>query len=249
MGKRNIKLTVAYDGTDYYGFQHQNDPNLPTIQSCLEEAIALITKTPHRINGSGRTDAGVHALGQVVNFYTDATIPTDRFVPALNSVLPRDIVVVDAEEVPLEFHARFSAKRKTYRYWIDTGRVPHVLRRRYSHFVSTPLDLERIKEAAQRLVGEHDFASFQASGSSVKTTVRRIYRLDVTASDEGLITIEAEANGFLYNMVRIIVGTLLEVGRGKLQPEDIDTILAAKDRRAAGPTAPPQGLCLMRVEY
>lgn len=249
MGERNVKLTVAYDGTDYYGFQDQNDPSLPTIQSRLEQAIAVVTKVSHRINGSGRTDAGVHALGQVVNFRTTASIPTDRFVPALNSVLPRDIVVTEAEEVPLDFHARFSAKRKTYRYWIETGKVPNVLRRRYSHFVSVPLNLDRLKQAAQRLVGEHDFASFQASGSNVKTTVRRIYRLDVTSNPDGLIEIEVEANGFLYNMVRIIVGTLIEVGRGKLAPEEIDDILAARDRNAAGPTAPPQGLCLLRVDY
>jgi tRNA pseudouridine38-40 synthase len=215
----------------------------------LEQAIAVVTKVSHRINGSGRTDAGVHALGQVVNFRTTASIPTDRFVPALNSVLPRDIVVTEAEEVPLDFHARFSAKRKTYRYWIETGKVPNVLRRRYSHFVSVPLNLDRLKQAAQRLVGEHDFASFQASGSNVKTTVRRIYRLDVTSNPDGLIEIEVEANGFLYNMVRIIVGTLIEVGRGKLAPEEIDDILAARDRNAAGPTAPPQGLCLLRVDY
>lgn len=249
MAERNVKLTVAYDGTNYYGFQDQSDPSLPTIQSRLEEAIALVTKTPHKINGAGRTDAGVHALGQVVNFRTSASIPTERFVPALNSVLPWDIVVVDAEEVPWDFHARYSAKRKTYRYWIDTGKVPHVLRRRYSYFVSTPLCLGRLREAAKRLVGEHDFASFQASGSSTKTTVRQIFRLDVSASDDGLITLEVEANGFLYNMVRIIVGTLIEVGRGKLSPSDMDAILAARDRKAAGPTAPPQGLCLVRVDY
>lgn len=247
--ERNIKLTVAYDGTDYHGFQHQNRPDRPTIQSKLEEAIAVITKTDHRIHGSGRTDAGVHALGQVVSFKTDATIPTDRFVPALNSVLPKDIVVVKAEEVPMDFHARFSAKRKTYRYWLDTGPVPNVLIRRYAYFVSALPEMEKLVQAAQRLVGEHDFASFQASGSSVKTTVRHVYRLDVRPEGQNLVSIEAEANGFLYNMVRIIVGTLLEVGRGKLEPADIDNILQARDRTVAGPTAPPHGLCLLRVDY
>ncbi len=247
--ERNVKLTVAYDGTDYHGFQHQGRSDRPTIQSKLEEAIATITKSPHRIHGSGRTDAGVHALGQVVSFTTSATIPTERFVPALNSVLPQDIVVCQAEEVAVDFHARFSAKKKTYRYYLDVGPVPNVLTRRYAHFASGVLDLEKLALGAQSLVGEHDFASFQASGSSVKTTVRRLYRVDVGSLVDGLVTIEVEGNGFLYNMVRIIVGTLLQVGKGRLQPADVERILLAKDRGCAGPTAPAHGLCLLRVDY
>lgn len=246
--ERNIRLLLEYDGTAYHGFQDQADPSLPTIQSTLEAAIAQICHEKVRIQAAGRTDAGVHALGQVVNFHTRASIPTDRFVPALNSVLPDDILVKRAEAVSPSFHARFDATAKTYRYTVDNRPLPSVFTRRYAYHVSQPLDVESMEKAAAYLVGTMDFASFQTSGSSARTSVRTVYSLEVEAC-EGIITFQVRANGFLYNMVRNIVGTLLEVGKGKLEAEAIPAIVAAADRKYAGPTAPAHGLCLVSVEY
>lgn len=247
---RNIKLTIAYDGTNYHGFQEQRGTGLVTVQEVLEKCLSRLVGREVRVIGAGRTDAGVHARGQVVNF--DAcgwNIPTERIVLALNGMLPRDIAALKAEEVGPEFHARYSALAKIYRYTIYNSRIPSPFWRLYSHFVPRPLDVQAMARAAQRLVGTHDFASFQAAGSPVKHTVRTLFSADVCREGKELVHLTFRGDGFLYNMVRIMVGTLIEVGLGKRDPDDIPAILAARDRTRAGPTAPPEGLCLERVEY
>lgn len=248
---RNIRLVLEYDGTGYHGFQAQDNTALPTIQGELEGAIETICREKLRITGSGRTDAGVHALGQVVNFHTRSTVPTERFPAALNSVLPRDIRVKEAEAVPLDFHARFDAVSKTYVYLVDNRPLTSVFLRNYAYHVSLPLDVGAMRRAAELLVGTQDYASFRSSGSSVKTSVRTIYEFDIQESEacNGIIKFKVRADGFLYNMMRNMVGTLLEVGLGKFSVEDVAAILAARDRRLAGPTAPPCGLYLVEVEY
>jgi tRNA pseudouridine38-40 synthase len=244
---RNIKLVLEYDGTGYRGFQRQKD--LPTIQATLEAAIETITKTYSHVTASGRTDAGVHALGQVVNFRTRARIPVERFVPALNSVLPEDIRVRCAEEAPWTFHARYDARWKTYEYSIDTRPVQSVFTRNFAYHLNIPLNLEEMNQAARFLVGIHDFRSFVSSGGSAKTFTRNVRRLEITTCDDPILRIQIEADGFLYNMVRTIVGTLLEVGLGKIHAEDVLRIRDARNRRLAGPTAPACGLCLIKVDY
>ncbi|NLN07001.1 MAG: tRNA pseudouridine(38-40) synthase TruA [Firmicutes bacterium] len=241
----NIKLTLSYDGTNYHGFQLQQ--NADTIQARLERAIETVFGMPRRITAAGRTDARVHALGQVVNFHADTRIPANRIPYALNSVLPADIVVTDAAFVPDDFHARYSAKSKVYRYYLDCAPHPRLLTRHYAYHVRRPPALARMQQAASTLVGEHDFRSFMAGGSPVKSTVRKLLRLDVEEHKQYII-ITAEANGFLYNMVRIIAGTLLEVGWGKRDP-DLRPVLTALDRNAAGYTAPAHGLVLVEVKY
>lgn len=244
---RNVRLVLQYDGTRYCGFQRQK--GLPTIQAQLESAIEVITKTHSHVIGAGRTDSGVHALGQVINFRTKARMPVDRFVPALNSVLPWDIRILSAEEAPSEFHARYDARWKTYEYSIDTRPVPSVFTRNFTYHLSMPLDLKEMRVAAGFIVGVHDFRSFASSGGSAKTFTRHVKRLEILAYDDLILRILIEADGFLYNMVRIIVGTLLEVGLGKISCQDVEQIRAAKDRRLAGPTAPARGLCLIKVDY
>ncbi|NMB12195.1 MAG: tRNA pseudouridine(38-40) synthase TruA [Firmicutes bacterium] len=246
--KRNIRLLVEYDGTFYHGFQVQDDPSLPTIQGELEAAIKTICGETIRITGSGRTDAGAHALGQVVNFHTYSSVPIERFGVALNSVLPRDIRVKRAESVPLCFHARFDAIAKTYIYIVDYRPCASTFLRNYVYHVPQALDVAALRKAAELLVGTRDYASFQTSGSSARTSTRTVYDLRVEA-DDGMIKFIIRADGFLYNMVRNIVGTLLEVGKGKLMAEEMAAILAARDRSQAGPTAPAQGLYLVGVEY
>jgi tRNA pseudouridine38-40 synthase len=242
---QNIKLIMGYEGTNYHGFQLQQ--NAVTVQQKLEEAVCKTFGKPLRITSSGRTDTGVHATGQVVNFQVDTTIPLERIPYALNGALPRDIVVCHAEEVPHEFHARYSAKSKVYTYTVDNAPHPRVLTRHATFYVRFPVDTALVQAAAATLVGEHDFSSFMSAGSTVKTTVRNLSRLDVSASD-GYLTITAEADGFLYNMVRIIAGTLIEVGRGK-RNADLRPVLAARTRHAAGWTVPPHGLVLREVKY
>lgn len=244
---RNIKLTIEYDGTNYHGFQRQTD-NIPTIQQMLEEKLGILLKHHVTVTGAGRTDAGVHARGQVINFLTECSIPTERFVYAINSLLPEDIVVSSAEEVDGTFHAQFSAKGKVYRYHIYNDLMPSVFDRLYSYHVFQKLDVVKMQEAATFIVGRHDFTAFRAAGSTARTSVRTIHRLEIiNISPHIYLTVEGD--GFLYNMVRIITGTLVYVGKGKLTPEDVQNFVESGNREEAGPTVPPQGLCLMEVKY
>lgn len=239
-------MTVTYDGTEYAGFQVQ--PGQRTIQGELERAIEELTKQKVRVVGSGRTDAGVHALGQVIHFNTDSSIPVDRWPLALHTKLPKDIVITKAEEVHGQFHARFDAKEKIYIYTIDRGHVPHVLMRRYAYHFPYALDIEKMREGAAYLIGTHDFTSFSSSKTEVQDKVREMY--EITMIQEGpFLKILCRGNGFLYQMVRIIIGTLLEVGEGKRDPETIKSILEKKDRILAGRTVPPHGLVLYKVNY
>jgi len=246
---RNLKLIVEYDGTNYHGFQSQARVGLPTIQDELERVLVRWTGEEVKVIGASRTDAGVHARGQVVNFHTGWPIPVEKIPLALNSGgLPPDIVIRQAEEVALDFHAQFQARNKTYRYTIYNSRIPSAFWHRYSWYVPVQLDCQAMAEAARYLLGTHDFAAFRAAGATSRTTVRTIYQMAV--EQEGpLLTITINGNGFLYNMVRIIAGTLVEVGKGKLAPEAMMKIIQSRDRSQAGQTAPPQGLCLLEVNY
>lgn len=252
---RNIALVIGYDGTAYSGFQTQPGGN--TIQDKLEEAIRQLTGETVKLYGSGRTDAGVHARAQVANFHTDSAIPADRWPFALNTRLPADIRVYGAWEAEPDFHARKSAKRKTYRYRIERSRHPDLFHSRTRLHHPRPLDIPAMKQALGYVQGEHDFTSFCSIHSVSQSHVRTIYearldheRLHLPGDDQAeLITIELTGNGFLYNMVRIIVGTVIEVGQGKRAPEEIRRILLARDRAQAGPTAPAHGLILWQVQY
>jgi tRNA pseudouridine38-40 synthase len=242
---RNIRLLIEYDGTDYCGWQVQ--PGKPTVQQALLDAIRQVTGESVTLIGAGRTDAGVHAEGQVANFRTETRISAEQLPLALNSGLPDDIVVKEAAEVPLAFHAQFDARGKTYRYLIWNSRFRPALNRHRQAWVKAPLDLERMREAAGFLVGTHDFQSF-GSECREKDSVRTVSRLELDRAGE-LVSMEVSADGFLYNMVRAIAGTLIDVGRGHLPASAVPEILAAKDRRAGGPTAPACGLYLVRVQY
>lgn len=245
---KNIKVVIEYDGTTYHGFQRQAGPELPTIQGSVEDALTKLLGRPTQVTGAGRTDAGVHAFGQVINFYTDTSIPLSNFVRALNSLLPDDIVAKEASQVPDEFHATFWAKRKRYRYRIYNATIPSAFERRYSLFVPQPLNVRAMLTACRFLVGEHDFAAFKAAGSSAKTSIRTMYAADLRQSGP-LIEIDLEANGFLYNMVRIIAGTLIYIGKNKMRAEEMKQVIESADRTKAGPTAAPHGLSLINVEY
>ncbi|MEK7270421.1 MAG: tRNA pseudouridine(38-40) synthase TruA [Planctomycetota bacterium] len=240
-----VRLTVAYDGTAYSGFQRQ--PNGRTIQEELEKALARVAGAV-TIAGSGRTDAGVHAQGQVVHFDTDAARAPAEILRSANFYLPEDIAILEASEAAPDFHARTSAKSKRYRYTFWNDPVRPVLERRYVCHVPTPLDLPAMQAAAAHLEGEHDFRSFASEIEPNKNAVRRISSI-LLARDEARIHLDVEANGFLYNMVRAIAGTLLDIGRGKHPPDWIREVVYARDRRAAGETAEAKGLCLMRVDY
>jgi tRNA pseudouridine38-40 synthase len=246
---RNIKLTVAYEGTAYHGFQKQGGTGLPTVQEELERCLSTLAGKKVQVIGASRTDAGVHARGQVVNFNAYGwNIPTGRIPLALNGVLPGDIVVLNSEDVPEDFHARFSAVSKEYRYSIHNSRLPDPFLKRYSYFFPRPLDIEDIRAGANYLKGKHDFSAFRAEGAPLKSTVRTVY--DIRIEYRGnLLELFFRGDGFLHNMIRIIVGTLIEVGLKKYPPQAIPRILAGGDRAGAGPTAPPRGLCLMAVYY
>ena len=244
---RNIKLTIEYDGKDFNGWQKQ--PNKLNIQGTIENAIKEITSEDIELNASGRTDAGVHAFGQVANFKTNSTIPVEKIPIALNTKLKKSIRIVNAEEVDERFHSRLSCKRKTYRYVISQGACESAIYRNLETYIPNYLDVEKMKEAAKYLEGEHDFKSFRASGTSSKSSVRTIYKADVYKPDNRHIYIELTGNGFLYNMVRIIAGTLVEVGLKKIEPSEIKNIIEQKDRTKAGKTLPARGLYLMKVEY
>ena len=243
---RRIKLTVAYDGTDYCGWQVQ--PNGITIEEVLNRALSRLTGEDIAVTGASRTDAGVHAEGNVAVFDTASTIPPGRFSYAVNTLLPEDVVVVKSEEVAADWHPRYQESVKTYAYHILNREMPDPVRRKYVWHVNCPLDLEKMRTAAEYLTGEHDFKSFCSIHTGAKTTVRTIYSMDVERSGE-VITIRVSGNGFLYNMVRIITGTLVEAGRGFRQPESVKELLDADERGKAGPTAPAQGLLLESIEY
>jgi tRNA pseudouridine38-40 synthase len=247
--RRRVKIILSYDGTAYQGWQIQaGRPDLRTIQGTIEKGLTRLTGAPVRVIGASRTDAGVHARGQVAHFETESSIPTASFPAALNSVLPQDIRILAAEEVSSSFHAQYSALGKSYLYTIDRHQVPDVFRRHYALHVPYELNLAAMQRAADFFVGTHDFRSFCASGSSVKTFTRTVTHCQLVEQNSWLY-LKISANGFLYNMVRIIIGTLLEVGRGKLAADAIPSIIAGRDRTLAGPTAPPHGLCLWQVEY
>ncbi|MCL2360749.1 MAG: tRNA pseudouridine(38-40) synthase TruA [Defluviitaleaceae bacterium] len=236
-----ILLTLSYDGTDYAGWQRQN--NAIAVQQKLEEALSALLDQPIVTRAASRTDAGVHALGQRASFYADVNIPLEKLPQVINGYLPRDIAVTATEAVPDDFNPRFDAKFKTYSYKIHS--TPNPLVNRYSAYVPRPLNIDAMKSAAKDLVGYHDFAAFMATGGSAKTTTREIY--DCTVTDD--ITITITGNGFLYNMVRIIAGTLMYVGLGKLPTNAISGIIQSRDRTQAGKTMPPEGLTLMEVGY
>ena len=243
---RNIKLVVTYDGTEFRGWQIQ--PDQRTVQATLEEAIAAVIGHQASLTSSGRTDAGVHALGHVANFRTSSRLPPERLLAAVNAHLPPDVVVNRVDDVPIEFNANRDARGKWYRYTILCSPVRDVFRRRYVYEVRYPLDSERMHRAARTLVGTHDFRCFETDWPNRATSVRTVTRSQVARVGE-LIHFDVEADGFLYNMVRAIVGSLVYVGRGHRPVGWLDSLLREGKRKDAGPTAPACGLCLMQVKY
>lgn len=244
---KRIKLTVAYDGTNYHGWQVQ--PNAVTIEGKLNEAISELTKETIQVIGASRTDAGVHALGNVAVFDTESRIPGEKFSYALNQRLPDDIVIQQSQEVDKDFHPRYCTCEKTYEYVILNRKFPLPEYRNTAFFYYGDLDIKAMQEATKAFLGEHDFAGFCSAGAQVKTTVRTIYDLTVEKKDNDMICIRVRGNGFLYNMVRIIAGTLLEVGKGNIEAKSLENRIAAADRSQAGPTAPARGLKLIRIQY
>ncbi|MBX9581070.1 MAG: tRNA pseudouridine(38-40) synthase TruA [Gemmataceae bacterium] len=244
---RNLKLTIRYDGTDFFGWQTQ--PGRRTVQETVEAAIREITREDRvRLNCSGRTDSGVHAVAQVANVYTATKLPCGVLLKAINAKLPADVCVRSVEEAPQGFCANKDAVRKAYRYVIRDGRIPDPFLRRYAWFVRQPLDAAAMHRASRCLVGRHDFRCFETEWPNRLTSVRTITRLAVSRFGE-VIWVDVEADGFLYNMVRAIAGTLVQVGRGYWPEGRVEEVLRAMDRRLAGPTAPPEGLFLLRVTY
>jgi tRNA pseudouridine38-40 synthase len=245
---RTIRLDLEYDGTNYHGWQVQ--PNASTIQEKLEDALHPILGERVRVVGAGRTDAGVHALGQVAHFRTESGREVEALFRGVNSLLPEDIVAKGVRETPSEFHARKSALRKRYEYWILNDPTRSALYHRFLWHVRVGLDLPKMRRATACLVGEHDFASFQAAGGEPgRSTVRHLHLLEIREYGNGILRIAAEGNAFLRGMVRILAGTLVDVGRGRIPEEDVPAILEARDRTAAGRTAPGRGLFLNWVRY
>ena len=261
---RTIRLTLAYDGTNYVGWQVQ--PNGPSVQAAVESAIQKLTGEAVRVVAAGRTDSGVHAAGQVVSFRTSTGIPADGLRSGLQHFLPEDVVVREAADAPDGFHATYSAKRKRYRYIIYNSRVPDPFVRRYAWRLATPLDAGAMDEAARALVGAHDFRCFESQFPNKATSVRTVFEASVgrcagwpvweraeslsdSLGDGDFVWFDIAADGFLYNMVRAITGTLVKVGLGKWTADDVRAIIAEQDRARAGETAPPQGLYLVRVDY
>ena len=245
--KRNYKLVLEYDGSNYHGWQRQK--GVLTIQEVVETRLAIMIQAPVRLMGAGRTDAGVHARGQVANFYSETQIPPERLLNGLNSLLPEDIVALDLTLVPKEFHARFQARSKLYEYRIYNSPLPPALGRQYGWHIRQPLRWDSMESCLKSLEGRHDISSFQATGSSVRSSERVVLSTGIPTAGELIWVITIEANGFLRHMVRNIVGTLVEVGRGKLTVEGFSAIVAARDRKQAGMTAPARGLCLVEVRY
>lgn len=252
---QNYKITLAYDGSKYRGWQVQKDTDL-TIQGKIQNVLFSLAKEPVEVIGSGRTDTGVHAIGQVANFHMNEILKEDGscydeedIKNYLNRYLPEDIAVTEIEKVDERFHSRYHARQKTYRYRIHTSLVPNVFERKYVYtYLDEKIDTERMRAAAEYLVGEHDFASFCGNRKMKKSTVRTIYSIQISVENDEII-IDYTGNGFLQNMVRILTGTLIEVGTGRKEPEQIEEILRLRNRELAGYTAPAQGLCLMRVTY
>ncbi len=241
-----IKLTVAYDGTDFHGWQFQ--PEQRTVEGDLNKALSELLKEEIQVTGASRTDAGVHAYGNVAVFDTESNIPPDRFAYALNTKLKDDVRIMKSEEVAPDFHPRYQCHNKTYEYHVCCSEIQIPTRRRYSAYTYKKPDVEKMREGAKYFVGRHDFASFQAAGSTITDTVRSIFFIDVLQDNEGIV-IRVNGDGFLYNMVRIMAGTLINVGCGKILPEDCKGILEACDRKKAGPTAPACGLFLKEIFY
>lgn len=242
---RRIKLVVAYDGTAFHGWQYQ--PNERTVEGELNKALSEFLKAQIEVVGASRTDAGVHAYGNVAVFDTDSTVPGDRFSFAINRSLPEDLKIARSEEVDLQFHPRYDCHNKTYEYHIITGEV-FPTDRLYAWYTWEEQDVEKMNKAAAYLIGKHDFSSFRAAGCVAKDSIRTIYDANVRREGKEVI-ISVTGDGFLYNMVRIIAGTLQKVGSGRINPEEMKTIIEAMDRNAAGPTAPPQGLFLKEIVY
>ncbi|MCK4262158.1 tRNA pseudouridine(38-40) synthase TruA [bacterium] len=266
---RNIKLTIEYDGGSYHGWQRQ--PHSATVQETIEKALTKVLQEKVNLVGASRTDAGVHARGQAANLKTKSRIPLRNLKAALNSLLPEDIVIKSCLLAEDDFHARYGAKGKFYRYTILNRALPSPFLRKYAYFFPHPLGTHAMKKAAKYLIGRHDFSSFRGQATGRENCIRIVKKLTVKSVDNSvtskkipvgsgsncisldskhkLIHIDIEADGFLYNMARVISGTLLEVGRGKIGPQDIREILRARDRRHGGPTLPPHGLCLVKVKY
>ncbi|MBQ4528725.1 MAG: tRNA pseudouridine(38-40) synthase TruA [Clostridia bacterium] len=243
---RNIKLILQYDGTAYHGFQIQ--PSVVTIQGMLEDAVRNTIGEDVRVYGCSRTDAGVHAIRYCAGFMMSTPVPPDRVALVLNNALPNDIRILSSEPADDDFHPRFSCRAKKYSYTINTSSDAGVFTRNYEWQIRKKLDVDAMKRAAQYIVGEHDFRSFMTTGPEMETTVREVYSLEVM-HDEPYIRIYIKADGYLYNMVRIITGTLVAVGEGRISPGDLPMIIEKKDRSYAGPTAPPQGLALYEIYY
>ncbi len=243
---KNIKLILEYDGTNYFGWQKQ--PHGNTIQQAVEKAIFKFTKEEIEVIGCSRTDSKVHAMEYVCNFKTNSTIPDEKFMGALNHYLPEDIVVVKCSVVEDDFHARYNSKGKMYCYTIFNKEVPSAIYRNFTYHYKGSLNINNMIKASKVLIGTHDFSAFRNLGSSVKTNVRTIHDIRIE-SEKDFIKIYISADGFLYNMARIIVGTLLDVGKGKKKCEDMNNILESKNRKNAGKSVPPQGLSLIKVYY
>lgn len=243
---KRVMLTVAYDGTNYHGWQIQ--PNGETIESVLNRCLSALLQEKIEVIGASRTDSGVHALGNIAVFDTDTTIPPEKISYALNARLPEDIRIQESKEVAGDFHPRHCDSRKTYEYRIYNARFPMPTERLYTYFTYTPLNIDKMRAAAEYFIGTHDFKSFCSVDSQAENTVRMLEHVEVKQTDSCII-IRVAGRGFLYNMVRIMAGTLIEIGRGRMEPQEIPRILEAKDRNAAGPTAPACGLTLMKYEF
>jgi len=245
---KSILITIAYDGTLFNGWQSQKKEGIRTIQETLESAFLCLFGTYTEVLGASRTDTGVHALGQKALIKTESGIPVLRIPYAVNSLLPDDVRVIDAVEVQCGFHPRYDAKRKTYEYKIFNSKYKNPVLRNYTEFVYKKLDIIKMREALSFFLGEHDFSAFRATGSGVKGSVRTIYEASIEKEGD-IISLKITGNGFLYNMVRIIAGTLIDVGKGKLKPIEVKDIIKSKDRKRAGKTAGPNGLTLLDVSY
>ncbi len=244
---KNFKITVEYDGASYHGWQRQKNDR--TIQEEIEKALFTMTGKKIALTASGRTDAGVHALGQVANFNCDTDLSSQAFQNGLNSLTRNDIVIISCDIVDENFHSRFDAKSKTYNYRILNRNLPVAINRQYAWFIKKKLDLDAMQLSVRHIIGAHDFKAFEGTGSPRSHTTRRVFKAEIAEQGNGLIVIEIKADGFLRFMVRNIIGTLVDVGLGKITSDDFKEILLSKDRSMAGATAPPQGLFLMKVKY